>query len=489
MKLLRKIPFFLFLLALFFCLHGWVENYGFISYKELLMPGLQIFGSILLFTAVVFLFTRNLLSASLISFFIGLWYLFFGAIHDGVKALPFLFFIKSYTAMLIMLSIASIVWIVFIRRKKNMHQKLVFYLNLLLLIYCVVDAGLLLKDKWLQPPLAATEHVNFNAAKVAKKPDVFFLLFDGYPGFASLQDSFNFSNDGLHKYLDANSFKVLPVFANYDHTYFCMASMFNMEYVKNDFNNMQVTQRDFQKRGVDINHGAIFPLFKSMGYNVENLSIFEVDDKPAQTVASPFLLAHSILLTDKILHNRIKRDIGDRLGKFIPFWKNQDFYQTDTDNKMTEKRLLVSAATKAITPEFVYAHFLMPHGPYFYDSSGDKNPYEKISNYTTWRDKELFISYLGYVNKKLINMVDTIVSHNPDAIVVVMGDHGFRSFEGDEIVKNQRYDNLCAVRFPDSSYAQTRSRWSTVNFFRYVLNSQFGQKIPFLADSTIALNF
>ena len=34
MKLLKKIPFFLFLLVLFFCLHGSVENYGYLNVLE-----------------------------------------------------------------------------------------------------------------------------------------------------------------------------------------------------------------------------------------------------------------------------------------------------------------------------------------------------------------------------------------------------------------------------------------------------------------------
>jgi hypothetical protein len=489
MNLLKKIPFFLLLLPLFFCLHGWFENYGFIRVDELLIPGLEILGCLLMFTAVVYLFAGNLVTASLIVFFISLWYLFFGALHDAVKSLPFLSCIKSYTAMLIILVIVSLVWIIFVKRKKTIHPKLVLYLNLLLLVYCSVDALLLIKDRFTVSTISTVDQINFDPAKVTKKPDVFLLLFDGYPGFASLKDSFNFSNERLQNYFTANSFKILPVFANYDHTYFCMASMFNMQYVKKDFDNLNVTQRDFQKRGVEINHGAIFPLFKAMGYKTENLSIFEIDDEPAKTGANSFLLAHSILLTDKILHNRIKRDIGDRVGKIIPFWKDLDFYQHAADNKKIEGQLLASATTKTPVPKFVYAHFMMPHGPYYFDSLGNKNPYEKISHYTMWKDKGLFISYIKYINKKLINMVDTLVAHNPDAIIIVMGDHGFRSLRSNELIKRHRYDNLCAVRFPDDGHKVVRDKWSTVNLFRYIFNCQFGQNIPYLADSTIVLGY
>ncbi len=318
---------------------------------------------------------------------------------------------------------------------------------------------------------------------------MFYLLFDGYPGLKSLKDSFNYTNDSLQNYFRSNSFKILPVFSNYDLTYFSMSSIFNMQYIKNNFDTIQLTQRDFQKQGSEINRAAIFPLFKSMGYTIENLSIFEVDDKPPVSVANSFLLAHSLLLTDKILHKRLQRDIGDRLAKIIPFWKNNDFYQHVTDNKLAEERLLNIATKKAVMPQFVYAHFMMPHGPYYFDSAGKKNPYQKISHFNMWSNKELFISYIKYVNQKITQMVDSIVAHNPGAIIIVMGDHGFRSFISNEKIQELRYDNLCAVRFPDNRYPAFKDKWSNVNLFRYVLNCQFGQHIPYLADSCVILRY
>ena len=194
-----------------------------------------------------------------------------------------------------------------------------------MLIYCLLDVFLLVK-MLAKPAEPVANLVQFNAAAVTQKPDVYILVFDGYPGPASLKDSFNFTNDSLLQHLNNHSFQALPVFANYDLTYFCMASMFNMQYVKKDFDNLHISQRDFQKRGVEINRAAIFPIFKSMGYQVNNFSIFEIDDLPPVSDKNSFLLAHAILLTDKIFHKRLKRDVGDRLGRIIPFWKNSDFY-------------------------------------------------------------------------------------------------------------------------------------------------------------------
>lgn len=489
MKLFRKIPFFLVLLAVFFCLHGSVENFGFIRFTEVLYPGLLIVAGIILLTGILFLFTRNLLHASLITFFISGWYLFFGALHDLVKSTPSLSFFRSYPAIVTVLLLFTLAWILLLKFKKSLHGRLAAYINMLMLIYCLLDVFILVKMQLTKPAEPLVDAVKFNAALVTQKPDVYILVFDGYPGPASLKDSFNFTNDSLKQQLAASAFKELPVFANYDLTYFCMSSIFNMQYVKKDFDNLHLTQKDFQKRGVEINRAAIFPIFHSMGYQVNNFSIFEIDDLPAVSDKNSFLLAHAILLTDKIFHKRLQRDLGDRLGSIIPFWKNNDFYQHDINNKLAEDLLLRSIAQKKKEPQFVYAHFMMPHGPYYYDSLGNKNPFEKIAGHNLWQDKALFVSYLKYVNKRMTNMADSIVKHSPEAIIVVMGDHGFRSFNSKQYDQPLRFDNLCMARFPDGKYAAMKNKWSNVNLFRYLFNSQFGQNMPYLADSSFTLRY
>ncbi len=370
-----------------------------------------------------------------------------------------------------------------------MHYKLVLYLNILTSLYCGIDSFLLLKYYLTNTEKPTGNAVYFDRARVVKKPDVYYIVLDEYPGSKSLKDSFAFSNDAFLDYLSRRSFKVLPVFSNYDLTYFSLASMLNMNYIKSDFKNLELTQRDLQKRGVEIKEATVFSIFRSMGYQMENLSIFDIADKRSVSSENSFLLAHAVLLTDKLLHNRMKRDIGDKLGKIIPFWKNRNFYFHDVDNKYTEKMLLQKVREKTEKPRFVYAHFMMPHGPYYYDSFGNKNPYQKISSYTLWNDKGLFVSYLEYANKRMENMLDNITGKNPDAVIIVMGDHGYREYADKRIFQPFRYDNLCAVRFPDNNHISFKDSWSNVNLFRYLFNCQFNQHMPYLSDSTVVLHY
>ncbi len=55
MTLLKKIPFFLLLLAVFFCLHGSVENYGYLNLFEVMeVGGIIIICMVVFFGLVLF---------------------------------------------------------------------------------------------------------------------------------------------------------------------------------------------------------------------------------------------------------------------------------------------------------------------------------------------------------------------------------------------------------------------------------------------------
>jgi len=144
-------------------------------------------------------------------------------------------------------------------------------------------------------------------------------------------------------------------------------------------------------------------------------------------------------------------------------------------------------ATAGAPPQFVYAHFNMPHFPFFFDSLGRTQTNAQIFNESLYSDKAVFLSYLKYVNKKMEDIVNSICSNDTSAIVIVMSDHGFRSYNNGGVYSPLYFNNICAVRFPDSNYLPVKEAWSNVNIFPYLFNCQFHQKIPYLADSSIFL--
>lgn len=486
---LKKIPFFLFLLVLFFCLHGSLENYGYIDFSEVMLIGILIGVCIGLFFIVVYCFTRNVLFAALTCFFVSLWYLFFGAFHDWIKNRAFLSFMHGYAVLLPLLLAASIAWAIYLRRHKASHQKWTFYLNLLLIVYCCID-GIGLMRHYFSAAHKTMAPVIIDNRLVKAKPNVYYLLFDEYPGYKSLKDSFAFANDSLYHFFEKNDFKLLPTHSNYDYTFFSMASILNMQYVPETYDPANVTQHDIQLRMNEIRHANVFSIFANMGYNIRNCSIFDVNDQHGVSSQNAILPVHSLLLTDKILHNRIIRNSGwlFTTGKWaLPFLKKRFLFQQDTDNKTAETMVDGIAVAKKIKPVFVYAHFLMPHGQNFRDSSGSFNTDAMIFNDLPGMYKPLFISYLKYTNKVIMSMVNKITANDTTAIIIVMSDHGKRFYNNTNYSEPLSYDNICAVRFPDHHFIEYKEKWSTVNFFRYILNSGFSQNLPYLPDSVFAI--
>lgn len=486
MKHLKKIPFFLLLLPLFFCLHGSLENYGSVNGREVILLGLVVLLTGILLFGIIYLFTRDLSFTSLFTFFIGLWYLFFGAMHDWIKSKVWLGILHSYSHLLPVLLGLTIVWGVYLKRKKTVRTKFFAYLNVVLLVYCIIDTSLLL-SKYFTPDKKQKDTIAFDNSKVKSMPNVYFMLFDEYAGFKSLKDSFGFANDSLYNFLQQKQFKELPVFSNYNYTLFSMSAIFNMRYVDTNYSVKKLTEHDFQLRANEIRNGAVFDIYKKMGYSIENYSIFDIGNLDGVNSQNSFLPLHIQLLSDKILHNRILRTSGFLFQNSFFYkqsWRLKVLYQHDTDNLNSERLVKKSATQTSVVPKFCYAHFMLPHFPFYKDSMSNYIDIQLAGSNTSINNKSLYLSYLKYTNSVIKSLVDTIINNDPKAVVVVMSDHGYRNYNTSGPEPYQ-FNNICFLRLPDKNYAPYTDSWSAVNFFRYLFNCQFGQNLPYLTDHTV----
>ena len=491
MQPLKKIPFFLFLLVLFFCLNGSVDNFGFVTTGELLVLGLKIGAATGIAYALVYLCYRRYLAAALIVFFTSGWYLFFGALHDVVKNTTWLSPIKSYSVLVPLLIILSILFAIWIVKRPKYWQRLTFYLNILLLLYCVVDIVRLIAKAGAPSTLHKYAAIKIDTSAIQQKPNVYLIVLDEYAGRKSLQDSFHFGNDSFYNALHNLGFSNMPATANYNFTAFSMASLLNMDYINRPDNSKDISQHDFMARLEEIRNARVFSIFEEMGYTVHNFSIFDVDNMPAINSGSgdQLLLRHTVLLTDKILHNRADREIGwaipPRIKKWLPFFKNRSFFDQQQDNNKAINATRTFARKPPATPSFAYTHVLLPHWPYYADSSGKPNPESLVLPTASWSNKSLYLSYLKYGNGLVTQLLADIVQNDPSAILLLVSDHGFRNYHDNRRYQPLQFDALCAVRMP--GIQPTPFNRSHVNFFPWLFNNAFGQQLPFLKDSSVAL--
>lgn len=425
---------------------------------------------------------KSLLYSGFVTFFLAVIYLFFAVIKTYVSQITFL---GKYVIFLPFLSIIVLLVIILCRKKYQFLSKATLYLNVLLLSYCTLDAVLIIRKQVNKPKEIYSNNIGLDVRLVKNKPNVYFLLFDEYAGFKSLKDSFGFENNRFYEQLQKDRFTILNTFSNYSITPFSMASLFNMDYLKAVKDSSTVGWKETQERMQDIKDAEVFGIFKSLGYTVKSFSMFEVGDSKS-IGGNQFLLGHKRVLTHKMLHNVLLRDIGFNFvsGKNANTFIQKIFLgDMPNYNGRVEEGLFSSINTNT-TPQFVYAHFLMPHFPFLYDSVGNKVPMNLLFENRSWLIKEKYVSYLKYCNKKMIEYEQDIMKQDSSAVVVLMSDHGFRF---DEAYSSSSFDNFCAIRGKNLYSPKQTSTISNVNFFRYLFNTNFSQPIPYLIDKTILL--
>ena len=482
MNFLKSKPIYTFLLAAFFCLHGALENFGFISFVEAMEVFIYVIIAITILFYIFYFTTKSFLFSGFITFLLAALYLFFEVIKNAVFKIDLF---NRYVLFLPLL-ILSLLFIIFLFKKYKWFYKVTFFLNVLLIVYCVLDAGLIIKKQMTTQKIVYQNFVVLNEKLVKHKPNVYLLLFDEYAGLQSLKDSFNYDNSIFYDQLRNDSFQIINSFSNYSITAFSMSSLFQMNYLNNLQNTTTVGWKETQQCMLDIKNAPVFIHFKNLGYDVKSFSLFEVLNNKSLG-ANQFLLGHQRVLTHKMFHNVFLKDVGFNFtnGRFASSFFQKLFLADLPAYSTAAERKMLNTVENKTNPQFVYTHFLMPHYPFLYDSLGNKNALQTIFKDRAWLVKEDYISYLKYCNKKMVEMERKIIEKEPGAIIILLSDHGFR-YEGSHNDKSE-FNNFCAVRNLSTSNLHSTATISNVNLFRYIFNATYKQSFPYLTDSMVFL--
>ncbi len=485
LHILRNQPLFLALLPVFFVGHGYLENYG------LVPPGIALIllGTYLAATLVLLLLAwagyRNLNKAAMLVFCMMAFHFFFGAAHDLLKKFfPDLFFTR-YSFILPFTLLLFILLLIFLKRKKQPFTRSVYFINVLLCLLILYDTGgYLVKKTGNGTPLHTTRPGDFHPCPGCKHPDVFLIIADGYPGYTILKDYFRYDNSSFETGLKKRGFHIIDSSrSNYNLTPFSMASMLNMDYlhgIEGKYSNKGDMALCFEL----IKKSRAADYFREMGYEVVNYSIFDMELQPSMAIGT-FLPRKAEPITNQTFLSRLENEVGYHLAttfkiKFVlEYLKNHDL----------KNNIKLSGALRKITtkknegPRFVYTHLILPHYPYYFDSTGAERAAELLT-YANARDTASFISYLKYVNRELTGLVDHIRTSNPTPpVIILMSDHGFREFNNPSW-DPQQFTNLNSIYLPDSNYTGFYKGMTNVNQFRVLFNTEFGQRLPLLRDST-----
>ena len=494
---LRQIPLFLLTIPLVFLINNANYYYKLLDWSLIIVPMIIYF---LISLPIYYLLARVFKSynkSAIYTCLLLLIFYFFSAFHQwlGESVSSWL---SRYSILLSLLLVMLILLFFNIKKSNRSFSKFIYQANLISFLLCF--AGLIqLGSKYITKFELLNDQADpkkklstaYQSCDTCSKPDIYYILLDGYTNSSTLQKEFSFDNSSIENFLTANGFYIINGSrSNYNFTHMSMASVFNLNYLPYLDNSKTFYTKEFLQSYYTMYKNEWCRILRKEGYGIRNYSIFNIEGAPVQV--TPFLTELSYRsVPGQTFFNKLNRDIGWKLNKLL--------YPTDRISKKGKEYIAknirrieetfdgVLRETKQTnsSPRFVYAHFLLPHETFYFDSTGKRLP--ELYTIKTQLNKKDYVNQLSYTNKYIIEpLVDSIIKNNHrPAIIIIQGDHGYRNYPPEQI--DLEFGNFNAVFFPEKNYADFKTTHSSVNTFRIVLNNYFGQHLPLLKDSSINL--
>lgn len=492
-------PAFLVLLPLFFIYSGYNELFGFLSVKFVALNFLSILLGILITYAIAFPVFRNRKKASVFTFFVGLICLVFGYLHDSLKHFNNLQLLTKFTVLLPLLTLIFSALLIYLLKRKKDFDELYLFLNLLFVILLFSEIPNSIKRQRLDKSVHNLIDFRFNAAneylpsqKTADslKPDIYFLVFDALPSSRSLQSDLGKNNYHLDSFLLQHGFYVASAAkANYNWTIHSLSSTFNMDYLPSWISPVMNDPKAFFWGSASILNNSLFSILQEEGYLTKSFQpvSFSNPDWPGVPYFNGLKENHYYY---KTLPGRIYRDLFWNYSKVdVAFIKERQMQIIDTRNNEKKKyfditkALVKNSCSQKGGPKFIYGHFMLPHEPYTFDNNGKVKTAEQTIVARKEDDAGAFFNQVLFADKVIQELVTYIQQNNrKNTIIVVEGDHGYRTSDGDKA--GYTFKNMNALYFPDKNYSLLYDSLSPVNTFRIILNKYFKAGLPILKDSS-----
>ncbi len=401
--------------------------------------------------------------------------LFYFHFYLNILKINNLQFLRSHRYFLLLIIALISGWGFYLFKSKKTFAILHQYLNTLILVLLLFEGGKIAwnyyqTQQWY--PAIQEEFINYEGQNYAsndtEKPSVYHILMDSYTGTDALQKYWDFDNAELTNYLISKGFYVARhAQGNYFHTRQVVPAMMNRDYFWDFKDGEKENAPAYLIALTGIRNARTFRDFEAMGYEMINLSVFDMLDLSAHR-------EYSGIPETSFLGFMLRKTVLD-----VYFEQKRNWTHHEAAIEILEE--MKSIAKRVDTPPtYVYAHLMIPHYPYFFDREGNIQKGREAEKH--WSNKEHYLDQMIYTNKLLINTIEEILnSSETPPIIILHGDHGFRFLEG-EAKDEAAYSILAAFYFPKKNYTQLHDSISPVNFYRATLNANFNTDFPLLKD-------
>lgn len=475
-----------FLLTIFFLVHGYTEYSEFIGWMNTLILAFFYLIIVLISYQIWRRFFTDSRKASLLNVALFSVFFFFSALHYFLKHTFPDQFISRYSFLLPAIAVSILLFFIYLKKSKTISVRIFQYINLCLIVFIIwdfIESGLSFIRFDKKEKSTASESKIYQDFR--HKPSIYLLVFDEYSGSKILENEYGYRNE-LDSILINKGFHIFDSsMSNYNFTTFSIASLLNHNYLFFPIDTNRITYKDYLQAEKAIYYNYTVQLLEKQGYAIRNLSLFDWQHHPP--LQSYYLFpTGTLLIRNRTFFLYINQHLGWHFATvdwpFLNQWEKK-VYSTLSYNDQVEKELVKAVAETVDRPEFVYAHFMMPHPPFFFKKDGTSRPKEDVlqdeKNYHYPTDK--YLDNVQYTNRKIETLVSFIQKKEKNnAVIIIAGDHGFRQ---NNPPRDAYFSNFNAVYLP----ALLRpnhfpAKISLVNQFRFIFNQCADRSMPFIQD-------
>lgn len=494
-------------------LHLYKENLGLVLDSEVI-PCILL---MLLGTSIVFyIFNRLVQSTQLAAIITSLCSLVF-SLSGHIYVLVFM---PKSLGIWTMMILAGLVYVIFAFRKMrsqdffakaapsfNLIALALFALQLASIVVAWVETSKFIQIYADNIPHTSPDKNAPKAEDSATKPDIYYIIPDGYPSDSWLKSTENYDNSEFTRALEDRGFVVVDhAQSNYMTTVTSMTSVLNMQY----YHSNPSPYSDGDYLNLEGANNKVARLLAEMGYTyiqllsgsfIPSLMADIIRDFTPQgtidinvdinTISEGLLTGALTNLTDLATIERsykrsfytaymdttLLRLARSRLEQLLQKAHGLP-YNSSAPERFLETIDEVVKISEMPEATFTIVHLLKPHAPVVFNEVGEPIPWNGRPS------PEEFFAELRFVNSRFLHLIDSILarSKNPP-VIIFQSDHG--SIRGRAPEAGERltlFDIYSAYLLPSQFSTELPNPFTTVNTFRLVLNSVFGSDYELQTD-------
>lgn len=336
-------------------------------------------------------------------------------------------------------------------------------------------------------------------------PDIYHFVFDRYGSEETLERVFGVT-EPVGGFLEAQGFYVArDSFSNYLSTGHSLASTFSMDYLTDLADDPRVYGKNWQPIFEVVDDNRLGRFLRDRGYQQHQFGSWWNG-----TYHNPNVATNRPLGFSEFEMTYLRRTLLQPIFHLLP--DRPLTMRLDWDNGQCQRVARQVEEIKAIArgdgsggagsvadgsgadgpreggPVHVFAHILVPHGPYVFGPDGsclDRAASEARGEIRGYAEQ------VAYADAIIADLVTTILAPGrPPAVIVIQADEGpipQRDMsvpwqDASDADLRVKFGILNAFYFPGGDYSRLRQDMSSVNTFRAVLGTVFGADLPDLPD-------